>query len=192
MLLCIPLELSQLSIKPVCSPCYEKKRMYMSCFARFGIQFFQGHIRMLLLINLYNAVKIRIAPCCAMLRCAVLCHATLCRAVLCCLILQCFLVVLCCAVPCRAVPCRAVPCRAVPCCAVLLNGSIRLCLSTVLSDSTWTAAGPSMVVTHYAWNAEVPSMHWKWNKHAFKRQAALAANLFCTLVSLRDCITSLG
>ncbi|KAL0028761.1 hypothetical protein WJX79_007135 [Trebouxia sp. C0005] len=34
--------------------------------------------------------------------------------------------------------------------------------------------GPNMVVSHYAWNAEVPSFSWKWNKHAFKNWSALS------------------
>ncbi|KAL0038780.1 hypothetical protein WJX79_007387 [Trebouxia sp. C0005] len=33
--------------------------------------------------------------------------------------------------------------------------------------------GPDMIVTHYAWNVEVPSLHWKWNKHAFYGWSAL-------------------
>ncbi|KAA6424061.1 MAG: hypothetical protein FRX49_06020 [Trebouxia sp. A1-2] len=33
---------------------------------------------------------------------------------------------------------------------------------------------PNMVVSHYAWNAEVPSFSWKWNKHAFKNWSALS------------------
>ncbi len=36
-------------------------------------------------------------------------------------------------------------------------------------DAVCDGAGPSMVVTHYAWNAEVPSNKWKWNKHVFKK-----------------------
>ena len=48
-----------------------------------------------------------------------------------------------------------------------------------------------MVVTHYAWNAEVPSMHWKWNKHVFKRQAALVANRSCTFWSESQSVSHL-
>ncbi|KAL0027886.1 hypothetical protein WJX79_000247 [Trebouxia sp. C0005] len=33
--------------------------------------------------------------------------------------------------------------------------------------------GPDMIVSHYAWNVEVPSLHWKWNKHAFHEWSAL-------------------
>ncbi|KAL0051213.1 hypothetical protein WJX82_003840 [Trebouxia sp. C0006] len=33
--------------------------------------------------------------------------------------------------------------------------------------------GPDMIVTRYAWNVEVPSLHWKWNKHAFRGWSAL-------------------
>ena len=36
-------------------------------------------------------------------------------------------------------------------------------------DAVFGDAGPSMVVTHYAWNAEVPSKDWRWNKHVFKK-----------------------
>ena len=43
-------------------------------------------------------------------------------------------------------------------------------VEAVSANCLWIdVAGPNMVVSHYAWNAEVPSMGWKWNKHAFNK-----------------------
>lgn len=48
------------------------------------------------------------------------------------------------------------------------------CPHTYMCSQTYryyelSVAGPSMIVNHYAWNAEVPSKGWKWNKHAFNK-----------------------
>ena len=61
-----------------------------------------------------TGIKVRAAPCCAVLRRAAPCCAVRCRAMLC----QPRL-----ALPCRVVPCRVVPCRVVPCRVVLGLGS---------------------------------------------------------------------
>ncbi|KAL0019516.1 hypothetical protein WJX77_002120 [Trebouxia sp. C0004] len=42
------------------------------------------------------------------------------------------------------------------------------------AQSALNKEGPNLVVSHYAWNAEVPSLSWKWNKHAFKNWSVLS------------------
>ncbi|KAL3156358.1 hypothetical protein ABBQ38_000673 [Trebouxia sp. C0009 RCD-2024] len=39
---------------------------------------------------------------------------------------------------------------------------------------SFSPQGPTRVVAHYAWNAEVASKGWKWNKHAFKSWSPLS------------------